>query len=1484
MPFQVTDEALDGLESASDEERAAFELELSDVELSQIEAAIPAWRERKKGMGAASGPPSAPVQPELSVAPVEITSGVGQPEVPGNPQSFGETVLGALSPVGQLGNLADMVSPGVVGKVKQSVHDLGMKAGEGLISASKATMPQLEGLPLGLPGAREQELGARSVMSSVLGDDILNGMEDLDKSKAVNDLEGKLGTTGTAAALAGAQTAGNIPQMLIGLKGSARGAAAVGEGAGALKKLAGVAAGNAMENMAIGQVQGTLAGADPVMQAVMDMTMGAGFPVVGAGLGKAAQWFRGNDAVKLIDAINRQMQAELEKLPSNMVFEGAAARTSLAEGGVPAVTRLPHTDPNFKPSWAVVSPSKETGKLVAYIGDYRTDGTKQLAEMPVDTLEGAQKFKVYAEKHDLPLDFSNKADLISMSPEHHQALLPNKGWYTDTVGTADAKKMFTEDGRSLKVSEKTNPGSGPRDAVDTQSLAKMDEPPAVALGGDMALVVDDVGHVKAQMFPADSPELHAPTAIVATDPTKVNPRMQAVVADYGQRIEPDAPTNAGKSPVHGKPPPPPKDALAEGLSPPEKTPVVAIKRKAILGYLKDPVSQEPIPVKDLGEDPMDPGMHLYFWKADAPLLVRPSADFHPAMDVPTAQGLRKDHKRIPVAFDVTKIRPETLDALETVGINLSHAVRRQPTLGEKLFGGGKLVSKHHLGASDLMDKIRALQASQVLEGSYKAIRQRLGDMVGGASKLGKMTDLEFDQVVRGRLSVEEFGRKFPKIKQDMLERAKSILDERTRHHEWLVTRGYIEDKKLDDSVDELYAARLYAKNLLPPGKWAKLAPAEVIARATDGLVSQIQKAGEVTTPAYIQQQLMRLLNADDPLAMLHGMDFMKSKAFDRLRKRNEIPLEIRELMGEIKSGTIRLAHTVGMQRGLVARLELFEGLAADPKYYSHGPQPHLDVRQVPANRRLYGELAGGYVAPELYDFVVQLPKAGDTGLNLFKAIHGFRKGNLISSPRAVRRSTIGNLLSSVLAGGLDLFRPVQSGAALIKAAQAMWDHWKDPSGKTGLGGWMLSAKASGSDWGGWGEMELSGMDPYVKGLMKSLADAKPGTDAFTLIEKLVMHTGWMKAPAKVFGALLDVSDRYFRIANFIMLTEKFKAKPGKFLPGVLAADIDKAAMELASRRINDSFMNAEFLGKSIEAARTNGMGVAAPFITSASEEARIYGMLPKRILTEELEVLFRLLSWAAVGAAGFGANSLARQSYDGPSDATVDAALANTPDRGKWWKKGPLAAPWFDEKGRPEIWDVTQDFLPMQMSTGHPDDPLFNRFLANIVSYPFGGGTEEAVMQGVQATGLVRPPPDRRKLFEGEGGFLPAAEFMMRQGGVPAIATQSVEMSRKTGLTGMRGQNEETWTPRQAALSLAGAPIVGPANPTSPAGQMESAGEIAELQRQMRTIAKQMGLNGKSPQDIEARLQPIMARLRELSGKMQNRQQITDKYRQEQKK
>ena len=672
---------------------------------------------------------------------------------------------------------------------------------------------------------------------------------------------------------------------------------------------------------------------------------------------------------------------------------------------------------------------------------------------------------------------------------------------------------------------------------------------------------------------------------------------------------------------------------------------------------------------------------------------------------------------------------------------------------------------------------------------------------------------EFDRAVNAVLdgkaplsSLERFGEGWQRVKDQV----RPMLDEDAYLHDKLVKMGYVKEgsngaRAIMGGDADLYAARMYYSKMLKPGEWAKRAPQKVLIEGQDFLRRQAEKRGVFMTDAEVADEVNKFLNARDingnPVDAFEAFKASSlGQPFKHLKRLQDLPEPLRNLMGEVHSGIYRLATSLGIQRGLVAQLTLMEEIAANPQWASIGPQPGwVKIPALPA----YGKAGGMFVSPEVAEAVINLPDTLSRGQAILQSLIGLQKANIIiASPRAHVRQHIQSMLSGVLAGGVDPTRPVQSLTNMQYAARVMDAYHKNPSG-SGLAELMQEAKALGAVDVGFGSAEIKSAE---RKMLEAVSEAiqSPGTkNLWGLLPKLrsISEKFYDRA-----GRAYESSDQFFRLASYLSQRDNLM-RAGMPL---------KVAREEAARRVAMSFVSPGNVSDAVNKLRRGMGGVVNPYLTPIVEEARIAATLPERFKTEP-DLKWRLGAFGMIVGTGYG-SFRALQHFNGISDEEVAAARAIQPQGQQAFRTAQLPLAWRDEKGRVQFMDLSWMHTGLQLMRGDPSDAMWRRVLANTLYLPVsGGGLEGETRRFIESTGLVTPAPQPPELREGEAGLM---EMMQRLNAIglfgPTVIGEAARTGQQAGLWGYQSPYREQLTPGQAASKVLGVPIAPVTVPKTP--------------------------------------------------------------------
>jgi hypothetical protein len=770
----------------------------------------------------------------------------------------------------------------------------------------------------------------------------------------------------------------------------------------------------------------------------------------------------------------------------------------------------------------------------------------------------------------------------------------------------------------------------------------------------------------------------------------------------------------------------------------------------------------------------------------------PETQLHP-INVAKNNALFKKHgialPRPLNAADIPDDVAHEFEATRKLADALRNANRSLPTkVADSLYRN--LVPPHFRGPLEQRLKIQQLLAAKQV-GSPDDIFADLTDALGGSKEVRKAFDVDVAKVAEGRLSPAEmqdkYGDRWTTFRDAVME---PFIKERALIEQRLTELGAlpqsIRELREDGSMDE-YVARMY-RAYTDRANWPKHVTQDVIDNAIGEIVKLKKEHGEFVDPTVITAEIMRILQKEDPLKALIHSDLIprtsKLRNSDSLKRRTDLPDWVRELMGEETSGAIRMAQSLANGRSNLVNLEAWKDIAdarvigPDGKefnpYWSPGWRPDLPIA-IPNDPRLYGKAAGGFT-DENYGQLVNLPKFTDNTMAWLHDTIGWMKFNEVAAGgfKVWITNTMGNVLFSRLAGGLDLLRPRESGMAFRDALKAFWEHKEVRNGirRSGeLADYIREAQEFGAIMSGFGQSEMLGKGGDVQRMMREALNTLPNEaslfDYLRFFGKKVTAKG---ADGKAWIAnAYDQIDQVFKLANYISLKKKFARKYGTG-PGM-----NEKAAQMAAYRINQSFPNPVAPVPLADKARKNAVGLAAKYGTYAAESARIFGSLPFRMAPyrlekdaatgiakwipneERAELPIRLAASAAIAYGLWGdkgALGHARR-LNGITDEEVELAKKSLTNEQARYRPTLIALPWRDSKNRAQLLDATSWLDPAKYLSGHGHDPIANRILANVLTAPVAGGFSEAAMQAVlerinlvKARRVVQPLPGNDALTE----------------------------------------------------------------------------------------------------------------------------------------
>lgn len=833
---------------------------------------------------------------------------------------------------------------------------------------------------------------------------------------------------------------------------------------------------------------------------------------------------------------------------------------------------------------------------------------------------------------------------------------------------------------------------------------------------------------------------------------------------------------------------------------------------------------------------------------------------------------------------------------------------KQPGIFDKVMR--QMVGSHVRGPLDLAQLAAIQKSIKHLEASgidtNKALQRAFGrhltsELDADLLKLAKTPTEE----LRAKFSDEMAAKKYGPVWEAHKQKVFNALRERDLLDQKIAALGGIPEElsqlRTQGQLDA-YVARDFMAYTLPPGEWAKLAKRDKDLM-NRGIAWLREQSGPGLSDADLEAKLNKILQDKDPLGELSNPVY-GIKSAQHLKKKEDLPQVLRDLLGENRSGALAIGNSLGAQRAIASNLAMWREVARNPKYAlptltdAHKGQ---GWQQLPNNKRAFGDAANLYVHPTVYDTLVTLPNSISNGFHFLNTLMGVLKSNevVLGGAGPWLNAVMGNISYSIKAGGLDpLGSPMRSGRALKEAVKTMRAYHKDPSSPEAHN--LMEARRVGVDAPGHYAVDV---DPVNKRLIDNMMEAyeRDGQSHLDWVQRTGEALKKAANPkrfldtrnspvSRTLGTGFDQIDRTYKVASWLALVEKFKADPAKYLPG--ATDIDEAAKRLAAYRVNRSFPAPDKLAPAVDKIKKMGAGVFAKYWTYSAEALRITGDIPAHI-AEEPELAWRLFKYGVAAAAIAGAGGAARRN-SGIPDEEVEAAMALQTDQQKRHKAAVFALPWRDAKGRPQLWDITSWVPESKYFHTHPDRGMFENALMVTGENLLGGGMGEDVLHSMAAQAGGAMPPQQFPLRPGEGGVLNGLQHAWGTLGLgPKAITREYDILRRGQvIPGDLPSTQEGFTPGQVVGQTFGFKVepygVSYDAPGYKRALLSHIGKINSLKKQIPSIANmpdnqadkmllQMGkLFQSNPSSIKderfkalwPEIAKALADLQELNGKM----------------
>lgn len=772
---------------------------------------------------------------------------------------------------------------------------------------------------------------------------------------------------------------------------------------------------------------------------------------------------------------------------------------------------------------------------------------------------------------------------------------------------------------------------------------------------------------------------------------------------------------------------------------------------------------------------------------------------------------------------------------------------------------------------------KMFSAAQVMKGEAMSTADMLAHKLGG---IGSPANVELTQVLESAAArsptgvaegidpakLQAWAAKYPKEAAASLSDVKNLVAQRDMQSNLLVQYGIPQVAAAEGARDELaaYLTRNYAAFNMPREDWAKFARKNLTTEWHE-LMDYMTKARPDLQASQHAANIDTILRLDDPIQGFKDEGYIKAEAKGKLNEKIEVPLPIRNILGEFKDASTRLAFTVAYQRQLLKGIEGWSAIAGSKNLWSPGWRPDMTL-PIPDDP-LFGsarngfvndnasmrQLVGGKKLSNVGDSVAFLQATGWLGQR-WKAAH------TVWNPVAWANNTLRGVKTMVFSGG---FLGPQDFDGFREASAMLKDYANDPTiyGRNKLLVEAMDFDAVGPGLAG-AELGLA-QKKFQRAVFDSVINAK-GVSMFDLFSRK-LHEVAMAVPESVHNGY-DSIDKVVKLGCYLNIRRRFIAQ---------GMSIDDAAA-MASLRVNQSAQNfaqtPEWLKRTVGAGNFSLM---APFASSKLEDVRINATVLARVAKtldptslpheKEYDLLARLAGFSALmgGAATLAVNT---RRMNGISDAEDDAQRASIPMRTKQYHPMLLGSLDYDEKGRRVFYPFEQNEDLAMAFRGNVNDPALVTFMMNNLLEVVGQGTVigTGVEAGMGSTGLYTPrqpmPPPRPD----QKGLLDTAQRLgkpfMPQGAVNAYGAYQ----------GMQPQghlvNPEPLTMDQALVHSLGGPQPIPVGPQSISqSNMENVGTVLEAKDNVTRAAKEAALQGQSEQ---RRRYIIKANIDEMKKKM----------------
>ena len=275
---------------------------------------------------------------------------------------------------------------------------------------------------------------------------------------------------------------------------------------------------------------------------------------------------------------------------------------------------------------------------------------------------------------------------------------------------------------------------------------------------------------------------------------------------------------------------------------------------------------------------------------------------------------------------------------------------------------------------------------------------------------------EFDQVFRGELDPNKST-----LSDDMLAIAGRMRAEIDGLSNMIIESGYFDTKEGIEAVEKnigSYVNRSY--RLFSDSNWANKVSEEVKENARRFFRRQAIQEGRTVSEQEVENQINEILNkAEDNKYIVKGKDGRIDK--DILRRRKDVPAELRALMGEVTNPLENFQNTVAKQAMLLFNYQFQRKIAESGSntFFTKSPTKENTVQIVKEGNEAYPELAGLWTTPEIAK-TFEMPNPMNSHYDAFvKFSSAIKWGKTVGSIATHAKNILGNHGFLLMNGHLD---------------------------------------------------------------------------------------------------------------------------------------------------------------------------------------------------------------------------------------------------------------------------------------------------------------------------------------------------------------------------------------------------------------------------------------------------------------------------------